>query len=130
MRSKTQIKNLTIAASVAAGRTAFRVELDSEFDICAGYYAIQNLGGGLTTQWKIGLKDDSVTYQDLVNGQHLQVSTALKIADRFNREQPFPSKGKVMIITVETFETTASELNIDFLFDLKKNESCDTATTK
>ena len=119
MQAKTQVLNIVIAASQAAGRREFRVALDPEFEFCAGYYALQNKNGGLTTQWRVGLKDDSKTYQDLVNGLHLQASTSVKIADRFYREQPFVSRGKTVTVSIETFETTASELNIDFLFDLR-----------
>ena len=119
MQAKLQVLTIAIAAATAAGRREFRVTLDAEFEICAGYYALQNKNGGLTTQWKIGLKDDSKTYQDLVNGLHLQSSTAFKIADRFYREQPFVSRGKTITVSIETFEATASELNIDVLFDLR-----------
>lgn len=124
MKSKTQVLNIVIASGTAAGRRDYRVTLDSEFDECAGYYALQNKNGGLTTQWKIGLKDDNRTYQDLVNGLHLQASTSYKISERFYREQPFKAKGIVVTVTIETFEATASELNIDVLFDLKKKDNC------
>lgn len=123
-KAKTQVLNISIPAATAAGRRDYRVTLDSEFDICAGYYALENKDGGLTTQWKIGLKDDSKTYQDLVNGLHFQASTNYKISERFYRDQPFKANGIVVTVTIETFEATVSELNIDVLFELKKQENC------
>src|SRR5438045_114558 len=94
--NKIQAFNLVIASGTAATRKEFRCTLDNEFDMANGYYAIENKNGGLTTQWKIGLKDDTRTYMDLVNGKHLQASTAYPIKDRFYGNQQIAAKGRVV----------------------------------
>lgn len=120
---KIQVLNVVIANGTAAGKQDFRVTLDSEFDFCEGYYAIVNSNGGLT-RYNLGLKTDQKTIQDLAHKSHMEASTSYKISDRFNRDTPFESKGKIVIVTVETFAATTSELNLDVLFDLAKKTNC------
>lgn len=129
-KTKVQTTTISIPANAPAARRDFKVTLDSEFDHSLGYYAIENSNGGLTTQWKIGVKDDTNTYLDLVNGKHLQASLNFPTKDRFD-PQVIRAKGRNVFVTIETYEPTTSELNIDLLFRLVKNEVCSTpAATK
>lgn len=124
MESKVQSALLSLPANSPAGRRDFKVTLDSEFDHSTGLYAIENHNGGLVTPWKIGLKDSTRTYLDLVNGKHLQASTNYKIKDRFY-PQWMRAKGRNIFVTIETYEATTSELNIDLFFELVKGEMND-----
>ena len=121
MDIKIQGENITVPSGTAAARKDFRITLDSEYTYARGYYAIQNTGGGLTTQWKLGIKDDSRTYVDLVNGKHFQSDTNIIIPHRFN-PQPLKAAGRTITVTLETYETTTSDLSIDMLFELHKGE--------
>lgn len=118
---KVQTFNLNLPAGTAATRREFRCQLDSEYDNCTGFYAIENRNGGLTTPWKIGIKDDSRTYLDLTNGKHLQASLNYEIKKRFYPAQ-IRAKGRVLIVTIETFEGIAlgNSLDIDFIVEVEK----------
>lgn len=123
MQSRVQTQNILIPSGTAAGRRDFRVTLDSEFHTCTGYYVIENRTGGLNTQWTIGIKDDQRNVRDLTNGQSLQVKTEVPIDLRYSRKALFMAKGKIIIVTIETFETCTSDLSIDILYELSKDEA-------
>ena len=122
-RGKIQVENIVVALGTAAGRYETRITLDSEYDFCTGYYMIENSNGGLL-RYNIGLKDDNVTFSDLVNSKHFQASTSYRIVDRYNPETPFRSKGKTVTVTIEVLLAPVTDLNIDFLFRLQKEDNC------
>jgi hypothetical protein len=123
IRGKVQTENIVIANGTVAGRYETRVTLDSEYDFCTGYYAIENINGGLT-RYNLGLKDDNKTYSDLVNSQSFQTDRNIEITKRYNPDTPFKSKGITVTVTVEFFQALTADLNIDMLFRLKKEENC------
>lgn len=124
MKKKVQSLNVVIAIGTTAQKLTRRITLDEQFDICTGYYMIQNTSGS-QTRYSVGLQLDEMTIQDLANKQHLEASSSFKIADRFYRETPFNSKGKSVTVTIEIFGTIATtDLNFDVLFELAKKESC------
>ena len=118
---KVQTFNLNLPAGTPATRREFRCPLDSEFDRCTGFYAIENKTGGLVTPWKIGIKDDTRTYLDQTNGKHLQASLNFEIKKRFYPCE-IRAKGRVLIVTIEIFEQVAAgnSLDIDFIVEVEK----------
>ena len=123
MQNKIQRKNIVLANGTAAGVTTYRVTLDAEYSDCEGVCVIENTAGGLV-RYDIGLKDDTKTIIELASANLLKTTTNYKADDRFLRSVPFKANGKVVTITLETFAATTSELNVDFLFLLKKKDNC------
>lgn len=118
---KVQTFNLNLPAGTPATRREFRCPLDSEYDQCTGFYAIENKNGGLVAPWRIGIKDDTRTYLDLTNGKHLQASLNFEIKRRFYPCE-IKAKGRILIVTIETFDQVAAgnALDVDFIVEVEK----------
>lgn len=115
---KIQVFTLALANGAAAAKRTFNVTMDQEYPKCVGVYAIINSGNAYL---RVGIRDNaSNDVIPPVNLQHLVVSSAVKIEDRFYREVPFEANGKNVTVSVENFAALPADQNIDLLFLLSK----------
>ena len=117
---------VTLAISTTAGLRNFRFETPADYKRVAGFYCSRNSG---TEYLKITVKDNNgVNVLDPVNITHLNGTIAqntgasVEIDKKFCRKTPFEANGKVIIIQVENFSTTAAAQEFDFVYECD-NES-------
>lgn len=119
-KALTQTLAISLPIGTTAGKKPYYIDLESDYKNCRGLYVIRNIG---TDYAKIEVKDSSgLSIVAPVNVKHLEVSTSVKIADRFFSETPFEAKGKKCSVFIEVFATTTVEQNFDVVFLLDNKD--------
>ena len=121
MKAIVKSYTVTLPITTAAGLRNFRFETPADYKRVAGYYASRNSG---TEYLKVTIKDNNgVNILDPVNITHLNGTIAQNTGasvpndQKFSRKTPFEANGKVIIIQVENFATTAAAQEFDFVYE-------------
>ena len=113
IKSKIQVFQVAQAIATVPAKRNFTVVTDTEFRTVRGFYIIRNTGADYL---RVGIKDEAGnSVQEPANIENLQVSTSVKIQDRFYKEVPFQAEGKKIVISVENFLNLTAADSFDLL---------------
>lgn len=121
MNQKAQTVTVTFPSGTEAGLYETTVKLDTKFTQCNGV-AVYETGAGGIPNYKIGLKDDTATYQDLTHKNDWLGNTTVAPDHRY-KTVSLPIDEQNMVVRTQIPAALTAELSFDVVFRLVGRKS-------